>query len=71
LGVVLWHEERLDVLMALARYDVDGICTNAPDVLARVLGQVDATSPEARCETRDVANQEAPTAPKVSALGGV
>jgi glycerophosphoryl diester phosphodiesterase len=37
LGVILWHEERPDELRALARLDVDGICTNAPDALRDVL----------------------------------
>jgi glycerophosphoryl diester phosphodiesterase len=37
LGIVVWHEERPDELRALARLDVDGICTNTPDVLAEIL----------------------------------
>jgi len=33
LGIVLWHEERPDELSALCTLDVDGICSNAPDLL--------------------------------------
>jgi glycerophosphoryl diester phosphodiesterase len=38
LGIVLWHEERHAELRELVRLDVDGICTNTPDVLAALLG---------------------------------
>jgi len=34
LGVITWHEERPQVVMALRRLGVDGICSNRPDVLA-------------------------------------
>jgi glycerophosphoryl diester phosphodiesterase len=37
LGIILWHEERPEELRELARLDVDGICTNKPDVLSRFL----------------------------------
>jgi len=37
LGIVVWHEERPEELRALAQLDVDGICTNTPDVLAAIL----------------------------------
>jgi glycerophosphoryl diester phosphodiesterase len=37
LGVILWHEERPEELRELVKLDVDGICTNAPDVLAAIL----------------------------------
>jgi glycerophosphoryl diester phosphodiesterase len=37
LGVVLWHEERPTELRELVKLDVDGICTNTPDVLAAIL----------------------------------
>jgi glycerophosphoryl diester phosphodiesterase len=37
LGVVLWHEERPAELRELVKFDVDGICTNTPDVLAAIL----------------------------------
>jgi glycerophosphoryl diester phosphodiesterase len=37
LGVVLWHEERPAELRELVKFDVDGICTNTPDVLASIL----------------------------------
>jgi glycerophosphoryl diester phosphodiesterase len=37
LGIFLWHEERLDELRHLVRLDLDGICTNTPDVLYGVL----------------------------------
>jgi glycerophosphoryl diester phosphodiesterase len=37
LGVVLWHEERPVELRELVKFDVDGICTNTPDVLAAIL----------------------------------
>lgn len=37
LGIIVWHEERPSELRELARLDVDGICTNTPDVLAEIL----------------------------------
>ena len=37
LGIVLWHEERPSELRELVKLDVDGICTNTPDVLAAIL----------------------------------
>lgn len=37
LGVVLWHEERPAELHELVKFDVDGICTDTPDVLAAIL----------------------------------
>jgi len=37
LGIILWHEERPPALCEMARLDVDGICTNTPDVLAQIL----------------------------------
>jgi len=37
LGIIVWHEERASELRELARLDVDGICTNTPDVLAEIL----------------------------------
>lgn len=37
LGIVVWHEERPGELRQLAKLDVDGICTNTPDVLAAIL----------------------------------
>jgi len=37
LGIVLWHEERPQELRELVKLDVDGICTNTPDVLAAIL----------------------------------
>jgi glycerophosphoryl diester phosphodiesterase len=37
LGIVLWHEERPEELRQLVGLDVDGICTNTPDVLAAIL----------------------------------
>jgi len=36
-GIILWHEERPAELRELVKLDVDGICTNTPDVLARIL----------------------------------
>lgn len=39
LGVVSWHEERPDVLVALRELGVDGICTDAPGLLADVVGR--------------------------------
>jgi glycerophosphoryl diester phosphodiesterase len=39
LGVVSWHEERPDVLVALRDLGVDGICTDAPGLLADALGR--------------------------------
>jgi glycerophosphoryl diester phosphodiesterase len=43
LGIIVWHEERLDELRALARLDVDGICTNTPDVLRDALEALQPT----------------------------
>jgi glycerophosphoryl diester phosphodiesterase len=37
LGIILWHEERPEDLNELVKLDVDGICTNTPDVLAAIL----------------------------------
>jgi glycerophosphoryl diester phosphodiesterase len=37
LGIIIWHEERPSELRALVGMDVDGICTNAPDLLTRIL----------------------------------
>jgi glycerophosphoryl diester phosphodiesterase len=37
LGIVLWHEERPSELRELVKLDVDGICTNTPDMLAAIL----------------------------------
>ena len=37
LGIIVWHEERPEELRELARLDVDGICTNTPDLLASIL----------------------------------
>ena len=33
LGIILWHEERPEEIAALRRMDVDGICSNAPELL--------------------------------------
>lgn len=33
LGIILWHEERPSELSVLRTLDVDGICSNAPDLL--------------------------------------
>ncbi|MCJ7736791.1 MAG: glycerophosphodiester phosphodiesterase [Anaerolineae bacterium] len=37
LGIVVWHEERPSELCELVKLDVDGICTNTPDVLTKIL----------------------------------
>ncbi len=37
LGIIVWHEERPAELRELVQLDVDGICTDAPDLLAKVL----------------------------------
>lgn len=37
LGIILWHEERPSELQELVKLDVDGICTNTPDVLTSIL----------------------------------
>lgn len=37
LGIITWHEERPEELRELARLDVDGICTNTPDILSHIL----------------------------------
>jgi glycerophosphoryl diester phosphodiesterase len=33
LGIILWHEERPEEIAALRRLGVDGICSNAPELL--------------------------------------
>jgi len=33
LGIILWHEERLAEIAALRKLGVDGICSNAPELL--------------------------------------
>jgi len=33
LGVILWHEERESELAALTKMDIEGICSNKPDLL--------------------------------------
>jgi glycerophosphoryl diester phosphodiesterase len=33
LGIISWHEERPSEIAALQRLGVDGICSNAPDLL--------------------------------------
>ncbi|MGC8779571.1 MAG: glycerophosphodiester phosphodiesterase, partial [Anaerolineae bacterium] len=35
LGVICWHEERPEEIAGLARAGVDGICSDAPELLAR------------------------------------
>lgn len=37
LGIIIWHEERPEELRELVRLDLDGICTNKPDLLASIL----------------------------------
>jgi glycerophosphoryl diester phosphodiesterase len=37
LGIIIWHEERPSELNELVKFDVDGICTNTPDVLSAIL----------------------------------
>ena len=37
LGVLVWHEERPSELRELVKLDVDGICTDTPDVLSDIL----------------------------------
>ena len=37
LGIVVWHEERPEELRELVKLDVQGICTNTPDILAGIL----------------------------------
>jgi glycerophosphoryl diester phosphodiesterase len=40
LGIVIWHEERPAELRELVSMEVDGICTNTPDVLSSILKNV-------------------------------
>jgi len=42
LGIVLWHEERAEELRELVQLDVDGICTNTPDILTSILRNSDS-----------------------------
>lgn len=37
LGLIIWQEQRLSKLQELVQLDVDGICTNAPDILTAIL----------------------------------
>lgn len=39
LGIILWHEERPEELRELVKFDVDGICTDTPDVLSRLFNE--------------------------------
>ncbi|MCK4315144.1 MAG: glycerophosphodiester phosphodiesterase [Anaerolineae bacterium] len=49
LGIILWHEERLSEVRELVKFDVDGICTDTPDVLSAILRTEDVnTHPAAR-----------------------
>lgn len=43
LGIIIWHEERLSELNELVNFDVDGICTNTPDVLSAILEEQKGT----------------------------
>ena len=43
MGIVVWNEDRPAELRELIKLNVDGICTDAPDVLAEILN--------AKCET--------------------
>jgi glycerophosphoryl diester phosphodiesterase len=43
LGIILWHEERSSELRKLVGLEVDGICTNTPDILAAVLREARGT----------------------------
>jgi glycerophosphoryl diester phosphodiesterase len=35
LGILIWHEERPAEIAALMQLDIDGICSNAPDLLTQ------------------------------------
>lgn len=48
LAVTLWHEERIDELLALVALDPDAICTNTPAVLRQIVDSQHATPAEAR-----------------------
>lgn len=37
LGIITWHEEHPSELRKLVELDVDGICTNTPDLLQQIL----------------------------------
>ena len=37
LGILLWHEERPAELRELVKLDVDGICTDKPDLLSKII----------------------------------
>lgn len=37
LGLIIWQEQRPSELQKLVQLNVDGICTNAPDILAAIL----------------------------------
>ena len=36
LGIVCWHEERPEEIAALSRIGVDGICSDAPELLIQI-----------------------------------
>jgi glycerophosphoryl diester phosphodiesterase len=40
LGIIVWHEERPEELRELVQLDIDGICTNTPDVLGSILREL-------------------------------
>ncbi len=44
LGIITWHEERPEELRALVELAVNGICTNAPDVLANIIREDQVSS---------------------------
>jgi glycerophosphoryl diester phosphodiesterase len=55
LAITLWHEEREDELHALVALAPDGICTNTPSVLRRI---VDAYEPVATATLRTAVHDE-------------
>ncbi len=48
LAITLWHEERIDELLALVALDPDAICTNTPAVLRQIVDSQHAAPAEAR-----------------------
>ena len=40
LGVLAWHEERPSELRELVKLDLDGICTDRPDLLSSILAEI-------------------------------
>ena len=48
LGIVVWHEERPSELRELVKLDIDAVCSNKPDLLARILQEEQGSNSPSR-----------------------